>query len=559
MTDRDPNELYNALRSRLADYGQEPPEHLWAGIRQQLPPPVALPQRRRRRSAYVLLGLLLLVAGVASVIGWSRWGRPSPGRPELATTAGSARQQPASRPSPANGLQSPAANEVAVNSTIPPAAEQLNPRRSSLHYPDQAGAATADAAAAQGQRTTHRSRSSATPAASHPGMSAASLLAATTSRVKRLGSRKVATHSHEPAASAATAAALAATASRSSAAALEAATTATLAATSLPGAESSKGQAATRRAFLSRSKAARAGHATAAAQRASSRQSARAAYAAAKAAYAATAKEKRPTLRLVALHTLPAPTPTVEPGAAARRLPPLLVRRWSVQLLAGPALTYRQLGTQPSAEPGITPSTIRSVTNKNLALAELERPTLGWGMQLQLRRVLNGRWAVSSGLGYQEYATRFDLQQVSVTQPNGLVSVPTPPDSSTTSIHQRDTYRFVTLPLRLGYTWAVPGRWQASLLAGADLAFYVGGNSTEGSSCACQTQTWGPSDSPYRRFSLGASLGVDVRYRLASHWELVAQPTASYLLTSLPRPETNYSPRHLLGLSALLGVSYDLP
>ena len=43
MTDREPDDLYDALRDRLADYGQEPPAPLWAAIRAQLPPPVATP------------------------------------------------------------------------------------------------------------------------------------------------------------------------------------------------------------------------------------------------------------------------------------------------------------------------------------------------------------------------------------------------------------------------------------------------------------------------------------------------------------------------------------
>ena len=43
MTDRHPDDLYDALRDRLADYGQEPPAPLWANIRAQLPPPVARP------------------------------------------------------------------------------------------------------------------------------------------------------------------------------------------------------------------------------------------------------------------------------------------------------------------------------------------------------------------------------------------------------------------------------------------------------------------------------------------------------------------------------------
>jgi hypothetical protein len=65
MSDPTPEDLYDALRKRLADYGQEPPPGLWAGIRQQLPPPVAVPRRRRWRAAS-LLSLLFVVAALGT-------------------------------------------------------------------------------------------------------------------------------------------------------------------------------------------------------------------------------------------------------------------------------------------------------------------------------------------------------------------------------------------------------------------------------------------------------------------------------------------------------------
>ena len=58
MTDHKPDDLFDALRDRLADYGQEPPAPLWAGIRAQLPPPVAAPQLRRRKRRVALLATL---------------------------------------------------------------------------------------------------------------------------------------------------------------------------------------------------------------------------------------------------------------------------------------------------------------------------------------------------------------------------------------------------------------------------------------------------------------------------------------------------------------------
>ena len=69
MTDREPDDLYDALRDRLADYGQEPPAPLWANIRAQLPPPVAVPQRRRRRP----VGRLALLLVLLSAVTWGGW------------------------------------------------------------------------------------------------------------------------------------------------------------------------------------------------------------------------------------------------------------------------------------------------------------------------------------------------------------------------------------------------------------------------------------------------------------------------------------------------------
>lgn len=241
------------------------------------------------------------------------------------------------------------------------------------------------------------------------------------------------------------------------------------------------------------------------------------------------------------------------------RLVPAPVRRWAVQVLAGPALTYRRLGAPAGAAPPRVAS-LFDRTGAAAAVATLERPAVGFGAQVQVRRELTGRWALSTGLGYHEYATSLALTTVVATGGFPVnASVPPRNDSTTTRFRLRDTYRFLTVPVRLGYQLGAGGRHlRIGVLAGADVAFYLGGATTEGSACGCATQPWGRTGSPYRPLSLALSLGADLRYQLGPRWELLAQPTATYFLTSLARPVSGYAPRHLLGGSTLLGFSYGL-
>lgn len=243
-------------------------------------------------------------------------------------------------------------------------------------------------------------------------------------------------------------------------------------------------------------------------------------------------------------------------------LPRPFASRWAVQVVAGPALTYRALNSTLSLGPvsSTSPPLIYKPANGTYPpVATLERPALGSAAQITVRRTLGGHWSLSAGLGYAEYASALALQQVHTTTNRFLLN--SPDSISSTSIHRRDTYRFVTVPVRVGYAWTLSGRWRVGVLAGADAAVYVGGSSTEGSSCVCQSQTWSFANSPYRRLSVGASLGAEVRYRLGAdgRWELLAQPTATYLLTPLAPATTAYYQRHLFGGAALLGVAFNLP
>ncbi|WP_460608667.1 outer membrane beta-barrel protein [Hymenobacter terrigena] len=252
------------------------------------------------------------------------------------------------------------------------------------------------------------------------------------------------------------------------------------------------------------------------------------------------------------------PTPQLV-AVAPSPLPLPFASHWAVQVVAGPALTYRTLNTGSAGASASTflPTNTNSTTS---AAAALERPALGSTAQVTVRRTLGGHWSLSAGLGYAEYAAALALQQVHAAT-TGAVANSLDSASATTGIHRRDTYRFVTVPMQVGYGWTLSGRWRVGVLAGAEAAVYVGGSSTEGSSCACQSQTWSFNNSPYRRVSVGASLGAEVRYRLGEggRWELLAQPTATYLLTPLAPATSAYYQRHLVGGAALLGAAFNLP
>lgn len=215
------------------------------------------------------------------------------------------------------------------------------------------------------------------------------------------------------------------------------------------------------------------------------------------------------------------------------------VRRWALLATAGPTLSYRTIGAAPTAL-GTRPD-----------FAHIERPAAGLGAQVQVRRVLSGRWALAVGLGYQEYATRLALQQVD--------------SGRTTHFTLRDTYRLLTLPVQLSYALGAPrGPLARALLLGAEVGWYRGGRSTEGSSCACQQQAYtaAATDSLYSAKTLALSLGLDLRYRLggpASRWQWLVQPTARYVLTPFVTPNTaGFSPRQPFSLGLFTGFSWDI-
>ena len=187
--------------------------------------------------------------------------------------------------------------------------------------------------------------------------------------------------------------------------------------------------------------------------------------------------------------------------------------------------------------------------------ATREVPAAGVGAEVQVRRQLTGRWGFGAGLGYKVYAT---AQTVTITtwRRTTYTQQNIRPDSMEVSTtHPRDTYRFLTVPLRLSYQLGAGSpRWRYGLLAGAELAIYLGGTTTEGGS----RKQWGSSGSLYRALNLALSLGAEVRYRLAPRWELLAQPNATIFLNSLARPASGYVVRYPVAAGGLVGVAYGL-
>ncbi|GAA4035620.1 hypothetical protein GCM10022409_20420 [Hymenobacter glaciei] len=228
-----------------------------------------------------------------------------------------------------------------------------------------------------------------------------------------------------------------------------------------------------------------------------------------------------------------------------------------MQALAGSALTSRTLysgglayAPMPSSSP--SPTYINNRTVWSSGSAADEQATTGFAAEMQLQRQLTGRWSLGTGLGYHVFAAdQAVIVHVTYGSPTASNFYP----DSVGKMHVRNTYQFLTLPLRIGYQLgAGHAHLRYGLRAGADVAFYLGGRSTEGST----SRTYGPTGSPYRPLSLALSLGAEVRYQLAPGWELLAQPTLTHFVTSVARPSSGYVARYPLAATALVGVAYWL-
>ncbi|WP_310392247.1 hypothetical protein [Hymenobacter sp.] len=538
MTDRDPDPLYDALRNRLANHGQEPPAALWAGIRAQLPPPVAAPQlRRRSRRTVLLAGLLLLVLSAA---GW-QWWRTAGNGPAQPLLAGGAKRATngIATAFPAGTGRATAPHQGKPAATAPAGGLEALQRPAPAHYSPNVGDL------AEARRATGVSAGRLAPAVRGPRpvrLLASSAVAGNNGRFQPgAAPRPGTTPSRRGRPSVAT---------ESSAAAFPAP-----APTLAPATPAALTGVAASFASDSVFKSAGVGRATLSAI--TQKSSRIPALAALRASNLAPESAGLLVPRIAAL-VPPAssqPLSRLLPDTSATPPSPV-ARRWAVQLLAGPALTYRKLGAGPKFTNVPTASPNNSAFDNSGAsrAARSEQLAAGFGTQAQVRRALSGRWSLSAGMGYQEYAHRGNYPVPGANFSQGNVG--SNPNIPLAEYTHRDTYRFVTVPVRLGYVLGRPvGRLSYGVVAGADADFYVGGKSPDASGTV---KAWRMGSSPYRSLSLALSAGLDLRYRLGPHLELLAQPTATYFLTSLPQPISGLPQRHLLGGSALFGLSYGL-
>lgn len=264
---------------------------------------------------------------------------------------------------------------------------------------------------------------------------------------------------------------------------------------------------------------------------------------------------------------LPALAAPVVAGVGRRPMPYTPpYRRLAVQLLAGPAITYRRLGL--------------SADSATRQVEKLERPATGYTAQLGLTYALTPRLTVLAGLGYAEYATEYALTLRTTTTNYATFTRPVlvyrnaSPDTlfvrDTTAsrfvsqeqrqIRNRDTYHFVTVPVQVQYRVGSSDRLSYDFLLGGTLSLYTGGRTTQllgGSDCNCQQTTWTRANSPFRVASLGLTAGAGINYRLLERWSLALQHHFTYLLTPLAADPARTN-RHLFSAGLRAGVTFDL-
>ena len=556
MTERESEELYEELRRKLEGYGSTPPPDMWAAIQQQLPP--ATPELQRRptprpalRRRWALVGLLLL--GVVLAVLMTR--RPA-GRPETAAI------RPAASPV-APRKTAVAGTSVAPDKVTPGPAGSLPPNRVAAPFlrettgpaaPATATAATATTAATPGATTAKSSLKARSSRSADREQTAGFSIAAAAGEANPIQpERRRATNDAEPAnfsgkAIIGTVAPRVATRTSTPEAAPDSTPSVAESATTLATGGSvvrlSPVSAVTTASELlsGASRLPGGGNSGSTTQAeavlvTSTQPASSSAQATGPETLLPRSAPASPLLpHTVLLQQLPATAPLVQAATLAPQLP-RAPSRWAVEMLAGPNISYRRLGTTDSA-----------------SISRLERPALAYAGQVQLRYTLRPRLTLSGGLGYTEYATRLNLllQQPRDTAGGGGVG-------TTKAVQQRDTYRYFTVPVQMQYQLGSGTRLRYGLTAGASLDIYAGGR-TSGTTTYTgeQQQTWSATNSPYRRLGLSLTAGLEVRYALTPRLTLLAQPLGRYSLLSISAGTSALPPRYPFAVGLLTGFSFGL-
>ena len=482
MTEKDPEHLYQDLRQKLEGYGSPPPESVWAGIRRQVP--AQQPSRWRRLLPVLLLALLMGSLSVST----SYW-RPLFQRPA------SSRVPRAARPA----TPSPETNQQAAASGQP--THPATRGETALSDP------TAASAAAAGTVAATRDAAAANPARQPLAG------AATTRRTLPLAVIAPDRRTPRPPVSPDEAAA-----ARAALATRRVASRAHHAGLVLAGTDASRH----RTRLQSRPKQAR-GSAENRAQHPAD-------------ANASGLTAALPNEPLALRPLLPPPLAAPAPDVQRQRRPrqrrltrqELRLRDWSVQLTAGPGLTYRLL------------------SGTSTQLEGLERPAIGYAGQLTGAYAFSRQLTVAGGLGFARYTNslRYTLRQASSDQ--------------TRQIDFRDTYSFLTLPLQAQLTLGGNHRWRYGVLGGGSVNLFTGARVTEGSACHCGQRTIAPStsDSTFQRVNLALTAGVFANYQFAPGQWFTIRPQGQLFVNSLTQPGS--TPRRPWNLGVQLGYSWDL-
>jgi len=509
MTEHESKEFYDDLRHKLEGYGSAPPESVWEGIRQQVP---ARP-RRWWRSA--LLAVLLMATVAYFTVGTNSW------RPDTNTAGKLAVIRSAEVKAPSMGPKSSRSNVAHINHqateveafypekpTVPAAAALEIPS------PVTIGAGASQVA---NSRSAHGSSPVAVTGTAGKKPHTARQLPATDSTAERYTKADAAV-----AASAGTTQVLAVTRTRRKRRAdipVGIATTGRRHPVQRSLIDFPPKTFASTTTTLSdavRPEPEAAGSPASAPSSASS------------SALAATPYSGMQPL-LVWLQVPAWPAPQLSYVAVPEKQQPAKPK-WALQVLAGPAVSYRKLGANARR------------------VEQLERPAAGYGAQFGVARSINPRLSVSAGIGYAEMATSLFLR---VQKADSL-----PP----ATVRFRDYYRLLTAPVEAHYLLGNSTRWRYGIQGGVAPALLLSARTTEGGACNCQQQQWQPSDSTqFRRINLTLTAGAFAGYQAAPGLWLTLRPQAQYFLNSITEPTSGRAASHPWSVGVQGGISFDFP